>query len=138
MQWSDIPRNPSSRTLRQFGGLCLVIFGGLGLWDILYRERPVSAAIFGVLALGIGPLGLLKPQAIRWIYVGWMILVFPIGWTVSRVVLAVLFFVVITPVALIFRLVGRDPLWRRYQPELATYWKPKTLSADPRSYLRQF
>ena len=46
------------------------------------------------------------------IYVGWMILAFPIGWTISQVILVVMFFGLFTPIGLIFRLLGRDPLHR--------------------------
>ncbi len=48
----------------------------------------------------------------RWVYIGWMILAFPIGWTVSQVMLAVMFFGLFTPIGLVFRLIGRDPLHR--------------------------
>ena len=48
----------------------------------------------------------------RLIYVGWMVLAFPIGWTVSQVMLALMFFGLFTPIGLVFRLIGRDPLQR--------------------------
>ncbi|HYL87270.1 MAG TPA: SxtJ family membrane protein [Burkholderiales bacterium] len=42
---------------------------------------------------------------------------------VSPVVMAVIFFVVFTPVAFVMRLAGRDALARRYEPALPSYWK---------------
>ena len=39
-----------------------------------------------------------------------MVLAFPIGWTVSQVMLALMFFGLFTPIGLVFRLIGRDPL----------------------------
>ena len=44
---------------------------------------------------------------------------------VSPVVMAVIFFGVFTPVALIMRAMGRDALYRRYEPALPSYWKSR-------------
>ena len=72
------------------------------------------------------------------IYVGLTVLAYPIGFVLSYLIMGFLFFVMITPLGLFFRLVGRDPLERAFDPEATTYW------ADPRprrakgSYFRQF
>jgi hypothetical protein len=96
------------------------------------------AAVLAVLALTIGPLGLIRPEWLRPIYVGWMVLVFPIGWTVSQVLLAVIFFGLFTPIGLVFGLLGRDPLHRARRSELNSYWTPKPAPADLKSYFKQF
>jgi hypothetical protein len=138
MQWSDIPFDPPSRTLRQFAGLWLVAFGATAAWQGLARGRPALAIVLVMLALAVGLLGLLRPRAVRPIYVGWMVLAFPIGWAVSQAVLALIFFGIFTPVGLIFRLIGRDALARARRPEQASYWTPKPAPSGPRSYFRQF
>jgi hypothetical protein len=138
MRWSDIQFDPPRKTLRQFAGLWLVIFGGMALWQGLVRERAGLASILAVLALTIGPLGLARPDWMRRIYVGWMILAFPIGWTVSQVMLAVMFFGLFTPIGFLFRLLGRDPLHRTRRPELESYWAPKPTPTDLRRYFKQF
>ncbi len=138
MRWSDIQFDPPRKTLRQFAGLWLVIFGGMALWQGLVRERAGLASILAVLALTIGPLGLARPDWMRRIYVGWMILAFPIGWTVSQVMLAVIFFGLFTPIGFLFRLLGRDPLHRTRRPELESYWVPKPTPTDLRRYFKQF
>jgi hypothetical protein len=138
MRWSDIQFDPPRKTLRQFAGLWLVIFGGMALWQGLVRERAGLASILAVLALTIGPLGLARPDWMRRIYVGWMILAFPIGWTVSQVMLAVIFFGLFTPIGFLFRLLGRDPLHRTRRPELESYWEPKPTPTDLRRYFKQF
>ena len=66
-----------------------------------------------------------------------MAITYPIGWVVSHVVLAVLFLGVFTPVAVLFRLIGRDALARRRPPDRATYWLPMPAPDDVRSYFRQ-
>jgi hypothetical protein len=138
MQWSDIPFDPPRRTLRQFAGLWLVFFAGLACWEVLKRGHAGAGLVLGLLAVTVGTLGLVRPRAVRPIFVAWMVVAFPIGWTISRVLLALMYYGVFTPMALIFRLIGRDPLARRFEPETATYWTPKPAPHELRSYLRQF
>ena len=138
MQWSDIQFNPPRATLRQFAGLWLAFFGGLAGWQAMARGNLALAAVCAILALTIGPLGLVRPLLVRPIFVAWMVLAFPIGWTVSQIILAVMFYGLFTPIALVFRLIGRDPLHRAHRPELETYWLSKPAPADLRRYFKQF
>ena len=94
--------------------------------------------ILGAIALVMGLLGLVAPALLRPIYVGWMVLAFPIGWTISLFTLAIMYYGLFTPLALIFRLLGRDPLDRRFEPAAETYWTPKATPTDPRRYFKQF
>lgn len=137
MQWSDISFRPPARTLRQFAALWIVFFGGLAAWQGLAHGNMAAATLLTALAATIGPLGLLRPQTVRGIFVGWMIVVFPIGWVVSKLILGALFYGMFTPVGLLFRLFGRDPLSLRRRPGAETYWAPKPMPADVRSYFRQ-
>ncbi len=138
MQWSDLSRMPTPKTLRQFAGLWLAVFGTLACWQGLVRNRLAPALALAALALAIGPLGLARPRAVRWVFVGAQIITFPIGWLVSQCVLALLFFGLFTPMGLVFRLLGRDALDRRRKQEISTYWTPKPAAANLRSYFRQF
>jgi len=138
MQWSDIQFHPPIKTLRQFAGLWLAFFGGLAAWQGTISGRGTLAIVLAVMALTAGPLGLLWPQLMRPVYVGWMVLAFPIGWTVSQATLALIFYGLFTPIGLLFRLIGRDPLHRVHRPGLETYWSPKPSVSDPRRYLKQF
>jgi hypothetical protein len=138
MQWSDIPFRPPQKMLRQFAGLWLAFFGGWALWQWRVQGHPTAAIVLGVLALTVGPLGLARPEWLRPIYVAWMVVAFPIGWTVSQVLLAVLFYGLFTPIGLVFRLLGRDPLHRARRPERESYWSPKPVPASLRRYFQQF
>jgi hypothetical protein len=138
MKWSDISFRPPTTTLRQFAGIWMVVFTGLSIWQGLLRGHHGLGLAFAILGLAFGPLGLLMPQAIRWVFVAAQIVTFPIGWVVSRVLLAVLFFGMFTPVALVFRLLGRDALGKKQKQGQTTYWTAIPAVADARSYFRQF
>lgn len=138
MRWSDIPFDPSRKLLREFGLLCLAVFGALALHQGLYRGHATAAMVLGALAVVGGLLGTLAPGLLRPIFVGWMIAAFPIGWTISLIVTAVMFYGLFTPIGLFFRLIGRDVLDRKLQPDAETYWTPKTTPSDPRRYFKQF
>ena len=138
MQWSDIQFDPTRKTLRQFAGLWLVVFAGMGLWQALARHNPKLGLSLGALALVVGVAGLTRPDWVRLIYIGWMVLAFPIGWTVSQVILLILYFGLFTPIALVFRLIGRDPLHRARRAGVESYWTPKPAPAGVTSYFKQF
>jgi hypothetical protein len=138
MQWSDIPFHPRRKLLRQFAALWIAFFGGLALWQVVVRGHGAAGAVLGVLALTVGPIGLARPEWLRPVYVSWMVLAFPIGWTVSQVVLAVMFYGVFTPIGLLFRVRRRDLLERTRRPGLPSYWTPKPLATDPIRYYCQF
>src|SRR6516164_8654718 len=99
MHWSDIRWHPSTRMLRQFAGLWIVFFAGLAAWHGLVHERMIAAVVCATLAATLGPLGLIWPACIRPVFVAWIVVAFPIGWVVSRVTLAILFYGLFTPLA---------------------------------------
>jgi Saxitoxin biosynthesis operon protein SxtJ len=138
MHWSDLPLNPPPRTLRQFAGLWIVFFSGVAAYQYFARQHETVAAIAALAAVTIGPLGVVAPAAIRPIFVAWLVLTFPIGWMISRLTLLVMFFGLITPIALFFRLRGRDALNLRPKPAADTYWVPKPGPTDASSYFRQY
>jgi hypothetical protein len=130
--------NPTDRTLRQFAVIWVFFFGTIALLQELHRHHHVLAIVFAALAVTVGPLGLTRPRTIKLIFVGWMALVYPINWIISRFIMAVLFYGLFTPIALIFRLIGRDALALKSQPKVPTYWQPKGKPLDKSRYLRQF
>ena len=133
----DNPFNPTPRTLRQFGGIWIVFFGAMAAWQSFHHGRHGIGLVLAVLAVTIGPLGIVAPRLIRPVFIGWMTLVYPVGWVISRVVLGILFYGLFTPVALVFRAIGRDELRLKSQHG-DTYWTTKPNATDRTQYLRQF
>ena len=137
MQWSDLPRNPSRKTLQQFGALGVVFFG-VAAWRCYATEQPTLATVLGVLAGAFGLAALAYPKALRAVFVGWLMAVFPIGYLVSRLVLAGLFYGCFTPLGIFFRLIGRDALGLKRAATAETYWRARPAAADPARYLQPF
>lgn len=137
MNFSDIPRNPDNRMLRQFAGLWILFFGGIALSQYFRSHNTTAAIVLGSLAVCVGVPGLLFPRMLKPIFVGWMVLAFPIGWLVSRIILMLLYFGVFAPVGFLLRVTGHDPL-RLKKPDVESYWEEKTQQTSLRRYLKQF
>jgi hypothetical protein len=81
---------------------------------------------------------LVKPAALRPIFVTWIIVAFPIGWCISTVLLTAVYYGVFTPLGLAFRIAGRDALQLRRRSDRDSYWMVKPAVTDARRYFRQF
>ena len=136
MQWTDVIRRPPDRQLRQFAALFLIVFLAIAGWRWYRGAADVWTTIIAALAVVVGVLGLIAPAAVRPIYTGWMVVAFPIGWTVSRLALGAVFFLLVTPMAALFRVIGRDAL-RLRRHDRPTYWLAKRVPAGAREYFRQ-
>jgi hypothetical protein len=133
----EIKWHPTVRELRQFGALYLpaaaLVFGvGLvraGSWR--------AAAVIGVAAAVVALTAIARPKAIRPLFVGAMVAAYPIGWVVSHLILAVIFYGVFTIAGLAMRIFGYDPLQRKRDGAAGSYWTPVPQRRDPQSYFRQ-
>jgi len=138
MQWSDLDFKPSDKTLRLFGVFWGLFFTGLACLQYFKFDHQTLAIVFIALAVPVPLLGWIRPQRIRPVFVGATILAFPIGWTVSRIVLALTFYLLFTPIALFFKVIRRDALSLRHREGRDSYWMEKSIPEDPGSYFRQF
>lgn len=144
MKIASINWNPTERILTQFGWISLVGFPLIG-WA--FSGRPTSFAdlhpwvptLFG-LALGVSMAlaGMVYPKAVKPVFVGLSLITFPIGLVVSELFLTVVFFLLFTFVAIIFRVVGFDPMTRNLDPTVESYWTPKAQPASAKQYFRQY
>jgi Saxitoxin biosynthesis operon protein SxtJ len=137
MSWLDMALRPAPRVLRQFAGAWVLLFFVLAAQQGFWRGRSAVALGCCVLAT-VGVIGLVKPATMRRLFIGATALAFPIGWLVSQLTLMLMFYVVLTPLALWFRLRGRDILRRRPQPEATSHWIEKPAPDNPKRYLRQY
>ncbi len=143
----EIDWRPDETTLRQFGWIALVGFSFLAAlawfeWLIfsfgLGAARPLVAGGFAALAIVSAVFSLVAPRANWPIYVGLTVLAYPIGFVLSYLIMGFLFFGMITPLGLFFRLIGKDPLHRRFEPAASSYWSDPRPRRGKESYFRQF
>lgn len=140
----EINFNPDAKTLRQFGYLCLVLLPIVG-WSFSGWQNPLSMSETGQWTVGIlagvgavlAVVGTVRPMLLKWVFIGLCLVALPIGLVVSELLMLLIFFGIFTPVALLFRLIGRDALERKLQPAAKTYWRPKPRVTDVKRYFRQ-
>jgi len=146
-QMIEINLRPDARTLRQFGLIAFFGFGFLAAiaWYELFifamglgDARTVVAAVFGGLAFVSLLFSAVFPKANLPIYLGLTLLSFPIGFVLSYVIMGFLFYGLITPLGLFFKLTGRDSMHRRFDSEAKTYWTDPRPRRGKESYFRQF
>lgn len=135
----SINREPTARLLRQFAGIwfpaaCALL--GYALWRRT-GLRPLGVTIW-IVAAFISLAGVVRPSVMKPIWILWMTAVFPIGWTISHLVLAITYYLVLTPVGMMLRATGRDPMQRTIDRQAKTYWQPHQQITDPSRYFRQF
>jgi hypothetical protein len=131
-------REPSASELKWFGLLFALFFtaAGMLIWWRTGSHRPlVVLATIGCL---VAVIYYSLPPLRRTIYLVWMALVYPIGWVVTHVLLLFTYYLVLTPIGLIMRAMGRDPMQRQFEREAATYWVEHDPAADSKRYFRQF
>ena len=126
----------TAKTLRQFGGLSLVILGSLACWQWYARHHETTALVLAAVALTLGLAGLVRPETIRPVFTVLVAITTPIGRVVSLILLAVIFYGLFTPVAFLFRWFGRDALQVK-RPARLSHWLQKPAVTDARSYMRQ-
>jgi hypothetical protein len=144
---TNLNLHPTNRQLRQFGFIALVAFSVLGavvqwrggLFGLNFGDaaRWISYSLWalgGISAL----LSLVRPAGNRFLFVALTVISYPIGYLVSFVLMAIFFYGIVTFVAIVFRVIGRDILKRRFEPEASTYWAPHTSPGSIKRYFQQF
>lgn len=136
---TEIQWHPTGRQLRVFGvsGLLASIAAALVLcflWGV-----AILVAIL-VLAAGVAIFlcSLISPRVARILYIGLALVGMPLGLVVSLILLAAFYFLLLTPLALVFRLIGRDALHRRFDANVTSYWVPHQAGEDTERYFHQF
>jgi len=135
----DINWNPSRRDLRQFGLLWLPLFAA-GLGYAVFRrtgEWTLPMAIWGV-ATAVALIALVAPARLRPLVVAWIAAAYPIGWTISHLVLGITYFVLFAIIGLTLRLVGYDSLARRKPAAARSFWHARAARRSSASYFQQF
>lgn len=113
-------KKSDKKELRKFAltiSIALGVFGGLIFW------RKGQA---GLILLAIGAViflvGLVWPKSLALLYKGWMALALGLGFVMSHIILAVVYYIVLTPIGFFMRILGKDPLALRFDPKTDSFW----------------
>lgn len=111
---------PTGKDLRQFGLLVGGVFAVIGFWPVVFRgESPrLWAMMLGSLLM---VLGTVAPQSLKQVHYGWMKIGHVLGAINTRIILGIIYYLLITPMGLVMRLVGKDPMHRTLAQGTDTY-----------------
>jgi hypothetical protein len=136
--------DPAPDKLKQFA---FVAVPGLPLIALVVLRVLGHGWAFGhpavLAALGVGVAQLLallagfRPLS-RGIYVVLMVVAIPIGFVLSHVLMMAIYYLVMTPIGLVFKLIGRDAMNRKLDPGVATYWTERGAPRPPSSYFKLY
>ena len=108
------------KELRQFGLMVGAVFTVIGLWPLVFRGEPLRLWAIGTGGLLIACGGIL-PQLLAPIHKGWMWVGHILGWINTRILLGIVFYALITPIGLVFRLMGKDTMRQAFAESSTTY-----------------
>jgi len=127
----------TKKELRNFGitiGVILLVIGGY-----LFFKELGSYQTFLYLAIALIGLGLIIPNLLKPIYLIWMIFAVIIGWVMTRVILSLLFYLIITPIGIIAKILNKDFLNLKKEYGKTTYWNKRDRSLElNQDYSKQF
>jgi hypothetical protein len=129
----DEPRNS------QWQGVMIPLIAGLLYAAARYVAPQATVGVAAAAALVV--LGI-----VVWFHVGfgngfykiWSLLFLPLAWSVSTMLLVLVYFGMLTPIGLVLRALGRDPMHREFDRDAASYWVKRDEVVDPERYFRQF
>jgi len=130
------PQN-ETRRLRKFGFVVGGVFTAFLVIFVLRHKHHVPFYVSAVAGPTLLFGALVWPRALAPVERGWTLLAHALGWVNTRILLALVFFVVLAPVALVMRLFGKDPLERRRDRRRPTYWRTRE-PAEPDRLTRPY
>lgn len=134
---NQVKSKPGRAELRNFGltlAAGLAVLGALLLW----RDRAIYVYFFGAAALLL-VLSLIAPAVLGPFRKFWLKLGELLGWVMTRVIMFILFYAVVTPIGLVARASGRDFLRLKFDSKAKTYWDHCEPADHPKEhYERQY
>ena len=135
----QINTDPTKKQLNQFGFIWVGFVAFFGVVAYFKFGQPQLARGLWIASVVVPVVGWIFPPVMRLVFLGMTYLAWPIGFVVSHVVLAAVYYLVLTPTGLLMRLFGYDPMRRRFDREATSYWTEREATAkDPKRYFRQF
>ncbi|MGA3086744.1 MAG: SxtJ family membrane protein [Thermodesulfobacteriota bacterium] len=125
------------KELRKFAVTLFFALGMLGA-ILVWRKRDIGFVLWGI---GIAALLMawVQPTALKPVYKYWMKLALVLGSISSHVILAFLYYLVLTPIGLVMRVLGKNPLALRLEKKTGSYWiQRENRKNDKQCYEKMF
>ncbi len=126
--WQEIRDVDTGRkALRSFGWVVGAVLLGIAALVWWRRDWTATGAVvwLGGIGAALVALGLAAPALLKPVYRIWMALAVVLGFVMTRVILSIVFYLILTPIGLVLRLLGKDPLHRTLDPNAPSYWIEK-------------
>jgi pilus assembly protein TadC len=139
MSLIEINWYPKRKELRTFAMIALI--ASLLIASLIYVLKGVRiqwSVIIAVVGFGIFLSSFVSLKLTRIIYLGLILVTFPIGWAIIMILLMAFYFLLLLPLGLFFRLLGRDPLCRRFDPDAKSYWLARREPDSLDRYFHQY
>ena len=134
MKW-----RPSIKELRSFGVIAVIMMTLIGMILHWWKGISITCVLYMVAAgVVVFLLSRVRAQLVKPVYIGLQLVTLPIGMVVSFVLMALFYYIIITPIGLFFRLIGRDPLCRKFDRRADSYWVPHRPADSAARYFKQF
>ncbi len=126
----------SDRKLKQFGWLMSLMLSAAAVYLWYSGAGHSIPATLLVVVAGLVTCTVWFPALLKTVYKIWMTLALALGWLVSRLILVLIFFFVLSPLALLAKVSGKNFLDLKADPAKDTYWrlKEKKLSDYKKMY----
>jgi len=139
MSLIEINWSPNRKELRKFGIISLIASVLISLLLYVLKGLGIQwAAIIIFIGIVIFLSSLISLKLTRGIYLGLILVTMPIGLVVSFTLLAIFYFLLLTPLGLVFRLMGRDVLGRKFDATADSYWLIRRPPDSLDRYFHQF
>jgi len=131
-------KRPSFRAEREFGLVVGGVFVLLGTWWLFRGKLTGVAQVLVSLGTLLVLLGIIAPSVLVYPNKAWMKLAEALSFVSTRIILAFVYFLVLTPIGLTKRAMGWDPLHRRAD-RIDSYWRPYSQrQRNPRHFEKMF
>ncbi len=120
-----------AKELRKFA---LTLFFALGVLGaiLVSRKNDIGFVLWGI-GSAAALMAWVQPRSLKPVYTYWMKLAVVLGFISSHVILGLLYYLVVTPIGLVKRMLGKNQLPLQPDPRLGSYWIRK----EKRPYDRQ-
>jgi hypothetical protein len=124
---------------RQWKAIIIPLIAGSLYAAARYLESSAPIAIAAAVALVVlGIFVWFRDSFGSRFYRTWSLLFLPLAWSISTLLLVLVYYGVLTPIGLALRTLGRDPMHREFDRDATSYWVKRDEVVGPERYFRQF